>query len=148
MSLNSLLMAQNKNNFLQKENCLSFLYGDIKKSILDDLLNAEKIDINSLEREEYVVRRYYISEILNHKRIENESKGIFCIIPARTHAPYYLLLFDNEYYELLDFTNFNKVISKVLLFYERLQLPDKHRYIYTLEILNIYNLNFQSLNSY
>lgn len=119
----------------------------IKQKIADAILNKEKANLIKEDKVKYINRHFYINEILDKGLLEDNSKGIFIIIPSASHSPYYLLLLDNEI-KIIDFKVFNNTILEVLNYFNRRDFSEELRYKYLMEILKYYEVNKNAISTF
>ncbi|WP_326984526.1 hypothetical protein VUJ46_08325 [Chryseobacterium sp. MYb264] len=112
----------------------------IKEKIADRILNKEQAALIKEDKVKYINRHFYINEILEKSLIEDNSKGIFIIIPSASHSSYYLLLLDNKV-KVLNFKDITKIISAVLSYFNRTNFSEELKYKYLIEILKFYNIS-------
>ncbi|MCY0968142.1 hypothetical protein [Chryseobacterium wangxinyae] len=137
--------AQQKKDSIIHMNSSSLDYKGIiiKQKIANIILNKEQNNLIKEDKVKYINRHFYINEILDKGLLNDNSKGIFIIIPSASHSPYYLLLLDNKV-EILNFKNINKTISEVLSYFKKTNFSEELKYEYLIEILKFYKINKES----
>jgi hypothetical protein len=119
----------------------------IKQKISDIILSKEQTNLIKEDKLKYINRHFYINEILDKSLLEDNSKGIFVIIPSASHSPYYLLLLDNDI-KIVDFKVLNNTILEALNYFNKRKFSEELRYKYLMEILKYYKINKNTISPF
>lgn len=138
----SFMIAQHKKDSLVyiSNNSLKHKGAKIKQKIANIILNKEQKNYDNENKLEYINSHFYIKEVINKSFIEDNSRGVYIIIPSASHSPYYLLIIDKKI-NIIDFEKIDDLLLKVINYCNTANISEDNKYNYLTEVLKFYEIN-------